>query len=180
MLLSECYYACCRFVPSLQPFTLGRKVPVPWCPSNLLTPTSDSNDMDLRRHRLRILSYVLWSVAAFACDRFCGTGTLVSVPPGLVFVFLRVLCGKAVFPITRDSATHCRCTFSQTPTPHRAFVEIKDQSAIRQDSQKAVEVLFSCFLGAESHLFTVASQDVPVLPNFNGINMRCKIPILIG
>jgi hypothetical protein len=44
MLLSECYYASSHYVPSLQPFTLGRKARCAGCPANLLTATSDSDD----------------------------------------------------------------------------------------------------------------------------------------
>src|SRR5579859_7569276 len=45
--LSNCFYPhvtthVAVSFPQSQPFTLGRKVPPPWCPSNLLTCTSDS------------------------------------------------------------------------------------------------------------------------------------------
>jgi hypothetical protein len=41
-------------------------------------------------------------------------------------------------------------SLSQTPTPHRAFVENKRQSAIRPSGDRAVEALFSCFSGLQS------------------------------
>src|SRR5579864_670635 len=39
-------------------------------------------------------------------------------------------------------AALCRCTLSQTPTPHGRFVENKGLSAIRPSGDRAVEVLF--------------------------------------
>jgi hypothetical protein len=53
----------------------------------------------------------------------------------------------------RDFATHCRCTLSQDPTPHKAFVENKHQSAIRPTDDRTVEVPFRCFSASESCLF---------------------------
>jgi hypothetical protein len=52
-----------------------------------------------------------------------------------------------------DFVTHCRCTLSQEPTPHKAFVENKDQSAIQPSGDRAVEVPFRCFSASESCLF---------------------------
>jgi hypothetical protein len=42
----------------------------------------------------------------------------------------------------------CLCTLSQTPTPHRRFVENKSKSAIRPDGHRAVEATFLSFLPA--------------------------------
>jgi hypothetical protein len=41
-------------------------------------------------------------------------------------------------------------SFSQTPTGHRRFVASRSSSVIRQDSHKAVDGLFPCFLALES------------------------------
>jgi hypothetical protein len=57
MLLSACYYATSHSVPLVQPFTLGRKVPVRGVPQNRLTWTSDLGPMEP-----------------------CGTGTLACDP----------------------------------------------------------------------------------------------------
>jgi len=75
-----------------------------------------------------------------------------------------------------DFATHCRCTLSQDPTPHKPFVENKHQSAIRQDSHKTVELLFLRFLGSESRFIKTSLSMSPCLPNPNGINIDCKYP----
>jgi len=69
----------------------------------------------------------------------------------------------------RDFATHCRYTLSQTPTPHKRFVENKHQSAIRQDSHKTCRTpLFLRFLGSESR-FIKTSLSCPVFaePQWN-------------
>jgi hypothetical protein len=52
-----------------------------------------------------------------------------------------------------DFVTHCRCTLSQGPTPHKAVVENKHQSAIRPTDDRTVEVPFRCFSASESCLF---------------------------
>jgi len=80
--------------------------------------------------------------------------------------------------MTRDAgdfATHCLCTLSQDPTPYKAFVENKHQSAIRKDCRKAVEFLFSRFFESQLRLIKTLSS-CPFLPNPNGINIHCRKP----
>jgi len=49
-----------------------------------------------------------------------------------------------------DSCSPLPMSLSQTPTPHRTFVENKHQSAIRPSGHRAVEALFSRFSGLQS------------------------------
>jgi hypothetical protein len=83
-----------------------------------------------------------------------------------------------VFPITAITrspdlfAALCRCTLSQTPTPHRRFVENKRQTPIRKACRKAVDLSFSCFFRSESRCLCLISarhsQFVPIVSLFAG------------
>jgi hypothetical protein len=66
----------------------------------------------------------------------------------------------------------CRCTLSQTPTPHRRFVENKSQTLIRKACRQAVDLSFSRFFGLESRCLCLVSachsQFVPIVSLFAG------------
>ena len=94
MLLSACYYASSHYVPSLQPFTLGRKACRARCPSNLLTATSDSGRRSNRgcdHERLAPKTKLAVERRHRRLDDSCGTSapacanqTRVAQPPSTV------------------------------------------------------------------------------------------------
>src|SRR5579871_5170177 len=93
MLLFACYYARFHSVPSLQPFTLGRKACCAPCPSNLLTATSD---LHLCKTTKLVDLKSLWTAGALACERcalqiFPIALRYCPLPSASNFLFLRVL-----------------------------------------------------------------------------------------
>jgi hypothetical protein len=56
-----------------------------------------------------------------------------------------------------DLAALCRRTLSQTPTPHRRFIENKSPTPIRKACRKPVDPSFSRFSDSESRCFCLVS-----------------------
>ena len=69
-----------------------------------------------------------------------------SIAPCSVVAFaLPITRSRAIFGFPDLVAALCRCTLSQTPTPHKRFVENKRQTPIRKACRKAVDPSFSRF-----------------------------------
>ena len=82
--------------------------------------------------------------------------TLIGVGFKALFVFLRDLLWLMVLV----SCDLLPASLSQTPTPHKRFVENKRRSAIRKACQKTVEAPFSRFSGTQSRIFELVVYSV--------------------